>query len=39
LSNDPEAEGKIIEDSIEEKAQKALAQAQRAQQPNNNSQE
>jgi hypothetical protein len=41
LSNDPEAEGKIIEDSIEEKAQKALAQAQaqNAQQPNNNSQE
>ena len=41
LSNDPEAEGKIIEDYINQKAQEALAQAQAqsAQQPNNNSQE
>ena len=41
LSNDPEAEGKIIEDSIAEKEKKELekAQSQSAQQPNNNSQE
>lgn len=39
LSNDPEAEGKIIEEYAEQKAQKAFEQAQANQPQDNNSQE
>jgi hypothetical protein len=39
LSNDPEAEGKIIEEYAEQKAQKAIEQAQASQPQVNNSQE
>ena len=39
LSDDPEAEGKIIEEYAEQKAQKAFEQAQANQPQDNNSQE